>query len=173
MRVVGGGNIGRVDSRDSSMVVAVAVGGGRVAVGQESGISLSLSRPLAEVVDVVECMRVVGGGNIGRVDSRDSSMVVAVAVGGGRVAVGQVSGISLSLSISRPLVEVTTVEAIVGVVGGEVVGTPVAVGRVAVGQVGGVSLSLSLGGSKSSSNASDEKDRLHLVDWFESVPLPM
>ena len=110
-------------------------------------------------MDVVEGMRVVGGGNIGRVDSRDSSMVVAVAVGGGRVAVGQVSGISLSLSISRPLVEVTTVEAIVGVVGGEVVGTPVAVGRVAVGQVGGVSLSLSLGGSKSSSNASDLKNR--------------
>merc|ERR1719516_568445 len=114
-------------------------------------------------------MRVVGGGNIGRVDSRDgrdSSMVVAIAVGGGE-AVGQVSGISLSLSISRPLVE-TTVEAIVGVVGGVAVGTPVAVGRVAIGQVGGVSLSLSLGGSKSSSNASDEKDRLHLVGWFES-----
>ena len=109
-------------------------------------------------MDVVEGMRVVGGGNIGRVDSRDSSMVVAVVVGG-REAVGQVSGISLSLSISRPLVEVTTVEAIVGVVGRVVVGTPVAVGRVAVGQVGGVSLSLSLGGSKSSSNASDLKNR--------------
>merc|ERR1719515_550475 len=116
-------------------------------------------------VDIVVGMRVVGGGNIGRVDSRDgrdSSMVVAIVVGG-REAVGQVSGISLSLSISRPLVEVTTVEAIEG---GVVVGTPVAVGRVAVGQVGGVSLSLSLGGSKSSSNASDEKDRLHLVDWL-------
>ena len=115
-------------------------------------------------MDVVEGMRVVGGGNIGRVDSRDSSMVVAVAVGGGRVAVGQVSGISLSLSISRPLVEVTTVEAIVGVVGRVVVGTPVAAEAVgggregAVGQVGGVSLSLSLGGSKSSSNASDLKN---------------
>merc|ERR550517_2432232 len=103
MRVVGGGNIGRVDSRDGRVVVAVAVGGGRVAVGQVSGISLSLSlsRPLAKVVDVVEGMRVVGGGNIGRVDSRDGRVVVAVAVGGGRVAVGQVSGISLSLS--RPL----------------------------------------------------------------------
>merc|ERR1719342_550400 len=121
MRVVGGGNIGRVDSRDgrdSSMVVAVVVGG-REAVGQVSGISLSLSisRPLAKVVDIVKGMRIVGGGNIGRVDSRDgrnSSMVVAVVVGG-REAVGQVSRISLSLSISRPLEEVTTVEAIEGV----------------------------------------------------------
>ena len=114
-------------------------------------------------MDVVEGMRVVGGGNIGRVDSRDGRVVVAVAVGGGREAVGQVSGISLSLSISRPLVKVT-VEAIVGVVGRVVVGTPVAAEAVgggregAVGQVGGVSLSLSLGGSKSSSNASDLKN---------------
>merc|ERR550519_2178982 len=111
MRVVGGGNIGRVDSRDGRVGVAV---------GQVSGISLSISRPLAEVVDVVEGMRVVGGGNIGRVDSRDGRVVVAVAVGGGRVAVGQVSGISLSLS--RPLAKVVDVVEGMRVVGGGNIG---------------------------------------------------
>merc|ERR1712180_286530 len=141
--VVGGGNIGPV-----SVESVVGVSQTMVAKGAVVGISISISRPLAEM-PVGTIVVGVGGGvakrpGVGRGNIGPESVVSVVGVSQTMVAKGAVVSISISislglrLSISRPLAKVPVGTIVVGV-GGGVAKRP-GVGRGNIGPVSVVSV---------------------------------